>query len=48
MTKENEIKEKKTVNIFIEVFLIIALACSGFAIYELLLLSSIEDRKSVV
>ncbi len=42
MTKENEIKEKKTVNIFIGVFLIIALACSGFAIYELLLLSSIE------
>ena len=42
MAKEKEIKEKKTANIFIGLFLIIALGCSGFAIYELLLLSSIE------
>lgn len=42
MAKKKEIKEKKTANIFIGLFLIIALGCSGFAIYELLLLSSIE------
>lgn len=42
MTKEVEKKEKKIINIFIIIFLIIALGCSLFAIYELLLLSSIE------
>lgn len=42
MTKETEKKEKKFVNVFMIIFLIIAIICSGFAIYELLLLSSIE------
>lgn len=40
---ENETREKKSkIKIVLSIFLIIALACSGFAIYEIFLLSSIE------
>ena len=45
MTKNNsntKEKENKIVRIFVILFLIIALATSAFAIYELFLLSSIE------
>ena len=43
MTKENEVKEKKTVKITVLVFFILSLITSIFAIYEIFLLSSIED-----
>lgn len=40
---ENEMREKKSkIKIVLSIFLIIALACSIFAIYEIFLLSSIE------
>lgn len=40
---ENETKEKKPkIRIILSIFLIIAILCSGFAIYEIFLLSSIE------
>lgn len=42
MAKDVEKKEKKIVNIFIVLFLIIALICSVFAISQLLLLSAVE------
>ena len=42
MAKDEEKKEKKIVNVVIVLFLIIALISSGFLIYELFLLSSIE------
>ncbi len=42
MTKDVDKKEKKITNVFIVLFLIVAVACSGFAIFELLLLSAIE------
>ncbi len=42
MTKEVEKKEKKIINVFIIIFLIIAIGCSAFAIFELLLLGTIE------
>ena len=46
MSKEKETKvkkESKIINKFIFLFLAIAIALSGFAIFELCLLDSIED-----
>lgn len=40
--REVEKKDKGFTNVFLFIFLIIALGCSGFAIYEILLLSAIE------
>jgi len=42
MTKEKT-KDNKVMKFFIALFSIIALACSGFAIYEIFLLSNIEN-----
>lgn len=42
-TENNETKEKKSkIKLILLIFFIIALVCSGFAIYEIFLLSSIE------